>query len=290
MPIIDREKLQAHRRLTFRIDPAHRLQNKNDAIHFVNQRGFIFFWPIKELSLPSLWVATAGDRPVADEHNDPGHITWSWKDELLGKGVWFYGRVLARKNCMISLDYLPFFYALSPNYGEPEIEYLDEYSNGHLSLEAKNVYEILLRDGPLDSISLRRAAHLTGTGSDSRFNKALETLQTKFRIFLCGISQNGAWHYSFVYDVFHRNFLDSIQRSRTISEFSARAKLLDQYLRSVGCSTIREITHIFRWTSEEIQQTIKFLSKSGVITSNIETKGEKEIFVCLTEFIETHTK
>ncbi|MCK7520523.1 MAG: hypothetical protein MZV64_23930 [Ignavibacteriales bacterium] len=47
---------------------------------FVNRRGFVFFWPISGIDLPSLWTAVAGDRPVADKHDDPGHITWGWKD------------------------------------------------------------------------------------------------------------------------------------------------------------------------------------------------------------------
>ena len=54
--------------------------------------------------MPSLWVAVAGDRPVPDEHDDPGHVTWGWKDGLLGKRRWYYGRVLRKRNTFISLD------------------------------------------------------------------------------------------------------------------------------------------------------------------------------------------
>ncbi|MSP13309.1 MAG: hypothetical protein EXR62_10185 [Chloroflexi bacterium] len=46
-----------------------------EAITYLNQRGFIFFWPIKDVVLPSLWGAVAGNRPVAAEHDDPGHVT-----------------------------------------------------------------------------------------------------------------------------------------------------------------------------------------------------------------------
>ncbi len=211
---LDPEIIRAFRRKTFRYDPSSRVKSREEAVQFVNERGFIFFWPIKGIPMPSLWVAAAGDRPVADEHDDPGHITWRWKDESLGKGDWYYGRVLAHKNCMISNDMLPYFYALSPNYGEPEIDYLEDYDRGLLPLEARNVYEVLLKEGPLDSISLRKAAHLSGSGSESRFNKALDILQTTFRIVPCDTSTKGAWHYSFVYDAFHRHFMDAIDQSR----------------------------------------------------------------------------
>ena len=107
-----------------------KLHNLEQAVEYVNQRGFIFFWPNKNIVMPSLWTAVAGDRPVPDEHDDPGHVTWDWKDKSLGKRLWYYGRVLSNRNAMVSLDLLPFFYALSPNYGSPSEDYLEQYMLG----------------------------------------------------------------------------------------------------------------------------------------------------------------
>jgi hypothetical protein len=76
--------IQNYRLKSFRIQPNLRIKTQSEAIEFVNERGFIFFWSISGISFPSLWTAVAGDRPVADEHDDPGHITWRWKDDLLG--------------------------------------------------------------------------------------------------------------------------------------------------------------------------------------------------------------
>jgi hypothetical protein len=74
--------VQAYRKRTFRLEPGRRVRTQGEAIAFVGERGFVFFWPIKEVVLPSLWVAVAGDRPVPAEHDDPGHVTWRWKDSL----------------------------------------------------------------------------------------------------------------------------------------------------------------------------------------------------------------
>jgi len=282
---VDRQIIQNYRRKTFRSEPADRIHNQQEAVRFVNQRGFISFWPISGIPLPSLWVAAAGDRPVADEHDDPGHITWGWKDDLLGKGVWFYGRVLARKNCMISLEKLPYFYALSPNYGEPEVDYLEDYHRGSLPLEAKNVYETLLWNGPLDSITLRRAAHLSTSGTESRFNRALEILQTSFRLVPVGISTNGAWHYSFVYDLFHRHFPQAIEKSRLISEKQARAHLLQLFFESVGACTVRDITRVFRWDLDSIEETITMLIDSRCIIRDVQLAGDKQPVICLSELL-----
>lgn len=65
-----------------------------------------------------------GEWPVPNEHDDPGHVTWGWKDELLGVRRWYYAKVLRKKATFIALDAGPTFYALSENYGEPQQDYL----------------------------------------------------------------------------------------------------------------------------------------------------------------------
>jgi hypothetical protein len=166
MGSIDPDTLKKYRAQTFSTQPGLRLHSKEEAIHFVNQRGFVYFWPIKNILLPSLWGAVAGERPVADAHDDPGHATWGWKDELLGQRAWYYAKVLRKKATMIAMEIAPYFYALSENYGSPEEDYLTLYEQGRLTQEAKNVYEAILDKGPLDTIALRKAAHLTSSESD----------------------------------------------------------------------------------------------------------------------------
>src|SRR6266542_6009645 len=149
MSIALQKRLRAYRAQAYHTAPAKRVKSKDEAVEFVNERGFIFFWPIKGVTLPSLWAAVAGDRPVADAHDDPGHVTWGWKDSLLGQRKWYYAKVLRRKSTLISLAMAPYFYALSENYGEPESDYLLQYEQGLLSQEAKAVYEALLLEGTM---------------------------------------------------------------------------------------------------------------------------------------------
>jgi hypothetical protein len=285
MDNVDSEKLRQFRHQTFRTIPKNQVKNKSDAINFVNERGFIFFWPIKGLALPSLWVAVSGDRPVADEHDDPGHITWSWKDELLGKGIWYYGRVLARKNCMISLSTLPYFYALSPNYGDPETDYLEDYRQGNLTNEAKTIYECLLKNGPMDTINLRKTAHLSGPSYESKFNKAVEILQTSFRIVPIGISKAGGWHYAFIYDVFHRHFSDQITQARRINGNDARETLLLLYLKSVGVCSKPDLRKIFMWENLTIEKTVRQMERKGELSFGLPPGPDKEFLLCLPEIL-----
>ncbi|MFM8322455.1 MAG: hypothetical protein ACKOC5_16200, partial [Chloroflexota bacterium] len=117
MDMLPTDRLTAYRRETFQTAPGLRLHSLEQAAEFVRRRGFIYFWPITGSLLPNLWTAAAGDRPVADAHDDPGHITWGWKDQALGGGYWYYAKVLRKKATLIDLELLPDFYALSENYG-----------------------------------------------------------------------------------------------------------------------------------------------------------------------------
>jgi hypothetical protein len=114
---VPKELLDSYRTQTFLLPPAPRIADPDQALAWVNQRGFVFFWPIKGITMPSLWVTVAGDRPVADAHDDPGHITWGWKDDALGKRRWYYSKLLRKKATIISLGIAPYFYALTENYG-----------------------------------------------------------------------------------------------------------------------------------------------------------------------------
>lgn len=264
MSTIDPGLLKAHRARTFNLKPLKPLSTSAQALQFVDARGFIYFWPIQGIDLPSLWTAVAGNRPVPDAHDDPGHITWRWKDDALGKKIWYYGKVLRRKATMISLEVAPYFYALSENYGSPEEDYLIAYEEGRLTQAAKQVYEVILNEGALNTIDLRRAARL-GNAKESEFNRALENLQADFKILPVGIAEAGAWRYSFIYEVVPRYFPELPEQARKISEASARLKLTELYFQSVGAAQARDVNKLFGWGIELTTRTISRLVETRIL-------------------------
>jgi hypothetical protein len=218
------------------------------------------------MDLPALWTAVAGERPVADKHDDPGHVTWGWKDGALDKKVWYYGKILRRKATLISLEFAPYFYALSENYGSPEEDYLSAYHEGRLSQSAKQIYETLLDGGALNTIDLRRLAKLANA-KDSEFNKGLEQLQADFKILPIGVSEAGAWHYSHIYEITSRHFPDLPKQARAIPESAARTKLAELYFASVGAAQLRDVTRLFGWPNEIAKRTVNKLAGQGVLAT-----------------------
>jgi len=275
------ERIQEYRAETYRLH--RRLVSSDEAIAFVNARGYVYFWPVKDVTLPSLWAAAAGDRPVADQHDDPGHVTWGWKDQLLGQRVWYYAKVLRKRATFISLAILPHFYALSENYGEPDKDYLLQYDEGRLTFEAKTVYEALLNEGPLDTVSLRKSARMTSKASDSPFNRALETLQADFKILPVGIAEAGAWKYAFIYECVHRHYPDLAEQARPIRQADARRKLTDLYLRSVGAARERDLVMLFGWAKRDVAEALGALARDGIIRTEIEISGQPGLWATLAE-------
>jgi uncharacterized protein YcaQ len=220
---------------------------------------------------------------VADKHDDPGHITWGWKDGALDKKMWYYAKVLRKKATMISLDVAPYFYALSENYGAPEEDYLIAYEEGRLSQAAKQVYEALLKEGALNTIDLRRVAKLANA-KDSEFNKALEVLQADFKILPVGVAEAGAWKYSFIYEIVTRHYPDLAERARRISEREARSKLVELYFESVGAAQEGDVNKLFGWKKELTARTITgVVEKQKLIKS--EHPKEKGSWLALPELI-----
>lgn len=284
--LVSYHHLQTYRSQTFRWLQNNRLKTKDEAIDFVKERGFIYFWPIKEFLLPSLWVAVAGNRPVADKHDDPGHITWRWKDSSLGTHDWYYAKVLRKKATLIAMDVVPYFYALSENYGDPKGDYLVLYEQGRLSQEAKVIYEVLLYEGSADTIRLRVATRMTNRESESRFNRALAELQSDFKVIPVAVTQAGSWHYAFSYDLVFRHYPEIIEQARFITPRQARLKLIELYIRSVGAVTVNDIVRLFQWQTNQVYEGVQNLAERGFLHQDVEVEHCEGRYIVLSELIE----
>ena len=267
-------KLKRLRDERYRRKPSLRLKTPDDAVRFVHEMGFCFFWPIQGVEMPSLWAAVAGDRPVADEHDDPGHITWRWKDEALDKRRWYYGKLLRGKATLVSLDTLPCFYALSENIGGPD-DYLEEYRAGRLSAEAKTLYEVIRDGGAMDTVRLRREARMAAESSKARFEKALTDLQKGLKILPVGVAEAGAWRYAFVYDLVDRWLPNVPEAARHITRGAARAELARRYVENVVAIAPGTIARLFGWRKDELEAAIAGLIERGACVAGIQVEGAR---------------
>ena len=247
--------LSQYRSRTFRTDPKLRLHSIDDAVDFVEERGFVTLWPIQGIDLPSLWAAVAGDYPVSSDHDDPGHVTWGWKDSMLDQRRWYYGKLLRGKATFVSLDMLPNFYALSKRVADID-DFHEAYHAGHLTREAKLIADALLERGPTDTVHLRQITHLTSKGSKSRFIKALTDLQRGLWILPIGVAEAGSWRYAFIYELLDRWFSAIPERAHHMTAQNARITLAASYFKSVGAAESSGLRKVMGWSKEDTIESI----------------------------------
>jgi hypothetical protein len=279
MKTLSKQDLVAAREVRYRRRMNLRLKDQRQAVEFVNDVGFCFLFPIQKVEMPSLWDAIAG-RVVKTYPDHKGYEierTWGWKDEALGQKVWFYGKLLRSRATLVSLDFLPNFYALSENFGDYEHDYLDEYHTGALSAEAKTIYEALLKNGALDAIRLRRESRMSAEASKPRFEKALTELQVGLKVLPIGVAPVGAWRYAFIYEVLPRWYPEVPVRAQQINRAEARRRILDRYLRNVFFSTVPLAARVFGWPIKEAQQAADVLAAEGSLELDVKVAGIREV-------------
>ena len=271
------EEIERQREFNYRRTPERRVQTVEEARAFVEEIGFCHFWPIKDIEMPNLFHAIAGRvRDVPNEHGDPDiSKCWGWKDSSLDKKWWYYGKLLRRRATLVSFKLLPYFYALSENFGDIR-DYLAEYEDGKLTAEAKAIYEAILENGPLDTVRLRREARMSAESAKSRFDRALVELQVGLKVIPIGVAQAGAWNYAFVYEILQRHFPELPEQARSIERGEARQVLVQRYLDNVVAvdrKMVAKVFHILKWTPKELDRTLGTLLEEKVVRKVEVEKG-----------------
>jgi len=152
-----------------------------------------------------------------------------------------------------------------------------QYQEGKLSVEAKNVCEVLLREGAMSTGRLRRLAGLHGGGDNARrFDRAITELQVELKIVKVGISDANRWGYSYVYDLFIRRFPQVAEVAREIDKVEAMATLVARYLHNVIVQPERLVQRIFRWDDWEWGRLLMELAERGVIRQGVLVEGLRE--------------
>jgi hypothetical protein len=275
--VLTLDQIETWRDTRYHRTPTLRVTTEEAARAFVDEVGYCFLFGAKGVEMPTLWAAITGARRgIPPHHNDPDlDRTWTWKDTLPARGEVYYGKLLRAKPMLVSLELLPTFYALSPNYGDLD-DYLEQYEAGRMTVEARNVYDALLNEGALATSRLRQVAGLAGGGAVAHaFDRALTDLQTEMKIAKVGISDANRWGYAYVYDLFLRRFPDVPEQARAISTDQAMETLLRRYLQNVIAVPEAMARRLFGWDDWEWSRLIERLTARGLIQRDLRVEGAR---------------
>lgn len=269
MRTLDQDWLATQRAYIYRRTEDRRIQTLPDAVTFIDEVGFAFLWPIKGIEAPNLFHAIAGkERAVPMAHDDPDlSMCWGWKDQSLGSERWYYGKVLRRKATMIAPRLWGAFYALTHNYGDLN-DYMEQVLDGKMTHDARLIYEALLHNGPMGTVRLRKTVGLASKEHKSRFEKALVELQTDMKIVPVGITEEGAWRYSFMIDIAMRRYPELPDEARKYGTGEAWHTLIGTYIDAVVIASdkqIKQVFHVFEPTKRELARAVEVLAEQGRI-------------------------
>lgn len=128
---------------------------------------------------------------VAWHTGDPETDPWEWRMRVLDEATDIgYGKYFFKKSGYITREWMPYFLAV--RRGSSAVDTL--YEEGALSREAKALYDLIEREGPLPLHALKALGGFDSTNK-SRFDSALTALQMGLMITMCGrqqkLSQSG---------------------------------------------------------------------------------------------------
>lgn len=263
---VEPSEIAIWRDIHYRRLPELAVQTENDAAEFVDEVGFCLLFPVKGVELPTLWEAINGrQRPLPRTHYDHAlNLTWEYKDNLPTSKRLYYGKLIRQKPTMVSLDLLPYFYAMSDNSGDID-EYLEAYADGKMSEPAKRVYEAILDSGPIPTSVLRWNAGLGGKDNAARFDRAIAELQSSLRIVKTGVSDANRWKYCYVYELLPRWFPEVVQRASQIRSREAMRSLVIAYLRLVLVATPAQIVKLFSWPETLVGRVVDSMIEDGTL-------------------------
>src|SRR5437879_6576911 len=114
----------AIRRMRRKIVGSYHVHTKNQAFRFIHDMGYCYAFTPGRGNLPSLFE-------VLDTRSDDRRWAWAWdwKEALPSEKRVVYGRVLRGKPTFISMEFVPHFFALTGNVGEPD-DYGRPYASG----------------------------------------------------------------------------------------------------------------------------------------------------------------
>ena len=268
-----KDDLLARRNFIYRRTAERRLRRERDALAFINEVGFCFLFSSEGSEMPTLYEAILGDdSPWTAQHDYETGLAWRWKDDLPVAKKCFYGKLLRGKPVLVSLAMFPYFYAISGNYGDLD-QYLEEYQDGKISLQAKQIYEALLYHGAMPTSDLRRRANLAGRENARAFERGLVELQVGLKITKTAISDANRWHYCYVYDLLPRWLPDQVQKGLAMKSREGYPPILRQYLNNVLVATPASIVRLFGWSEETVQRSIASLVDTGDICAGVTFEG-----------------
>lgn len=222
----------------------------------VDRLGFAWAFTPGDRSIPSIFPAMA----AKNEHQRWDWM-WGWKDRISAGGRAYYGKAVAAKPTLVSLEWLPRLYALTGNSGDLDDDLIHVAETIRLSDSARKVYQYLRENGPTGTRKL--IAQLTdGTRPmKSALEKGIEQLDRAMLIAKCGTE--GGNSIANVWNLFPRLFPGAVEVGTEIPTREAALLLLRQVFQLTPANPRRTLERLFPWSQSHQARALSRMLEGG---------------------------
>jgi len=272
--VLSAVKLERLRDRTFRRAPALRIRGERAALAFVNSVGLCStFYRFPE-GLPCLWEAVAGRRdprwPRHSHHHAGIGLTWELKDVLPAKRRVYYGKLLRGRPVLVALDLFPCFYALIRGRQRAR-DYRTEYEAGRLSLTAKRIMDVMLREHPQFTREIRANTFMLEPSSTREFERAMAELQQG--LWLVKVEERYEPSFSYRWDLLEAWLSDLVSAGRRIRRERAVETLVARYTGSALFTTPPLMARLFALPKGEVGEAVDRLVRRGALVPDCRVAG-----------------
>jgi hypothetical protein len=227
------EEFEAYRDRLWRREPEARVENALEAERLIEDVGFCAALTDARRPGPSLYIAVCGRRDAHMPRNvqkDPeASLAWTIKDELMGRGRVYYGKLAKGRATFIAPRLVAHFNALwgLPRRREAEV----------LSTDARAVLKVLRREWEMASADLRKESGIT---ERARFTRALDELQRTMKV-IPGEVLYEPW-FTYIWTLAEGRFQQEL--SKKVSREVALREVARAFLRGAGMTMRGELAKV----------------------------------------------
>ncbi len=266
--------LEQRRHERFRHRPGLQVRSERAALAFVNAVGFCStFYRFPE-GAACLWEAVAGHanpRWPRRSHHDAGiGLTWELKDVLPARRRVYYGKLVKGRPVLVALDLFPAFYALVRG-AQRARDYLAEYEAGRLSLTARRLMDVLVRESPQYTRGLRAECFMLEPSKTREFERAMGELQRG--LWIVKTEERYEPTFSYRWDLLEHWLPEAAADGRRLGRPAALDRLLARYLRGAVYSTPTLLARLFAVGRGEVEASLGRLERKGALRAGVEIAG-----------------
>jgi hypothetical protein len=235
----------------------HRISTAAHLLRFVDACGFCYAFTAGELPLPACF-----DHLATRSVDRMWGWMWEWKDTLPEEGKLYYGKLLKGKPTFVSLDFLPYFYAVHGRAGEDD-DYLEDVRAGRITEVGRRIYETLVQHGETQTKRLRADLGIESKEGRNEYARAIEDLQRLFYVTRVRAVGEGRVDYNYTFDVFTRRYPKIVSRAARLQSGAAMRAILTRGLELAGALPEAKLATIFGWDDERAARLVVELERAG---------------------------